>query len=369
MSRMLRSFLILLIAFLFIAGLMILHSAPGHGAPVCSKCGKFITGTYWNVQGQELCNDCYQKSVTRCASCGQKITGRYYTLQNGTFCQACYEKTAPRCQYCKKIPQSSYFNSGTGILCEDCFKLHGPRCRICNRLLTGKFREFPYSGKMICLECMKLYPPCKTCSAPVGPHPMEVERAFFLCPECAKIAILTREQALPFLREARKAIKDMLSLEALVPDGNLILTDSSTIRHLNEGRSEYIPIKGVAGLHEYAVGISTIYVLKGLSPGLALETIAHEYTHAWQCRHCIERQDLILREGFAEWVSYKVLLWKKDSLTADMKLREMDPVYGEGLKKTILLERDLGKKGLIEYVKSHKSFPAYLMKTPPPLQK
>jgi hypothetical protein len=363
-----RLIAVIALMFLFLAGGALSHSSVGLAAPVCSTCGKFITGTYWNVEGRELCDDCYQKSLMRCTGCGKKITGRYYKRSDGTFCEACYEKIAPRCLYCKKIPQGSYFTGGPGVICDECYKAHGPHCALCSKLLTGKYQEFTHSGKKICLDCMKRYPPCRTCAAPVGPHPVEVNRGFLLCPECARIAIMRNAQALPLLREARKTILAILAIEAFVPEKNLMLTDSETLRMENAKHVGYIPTKGVAGLHVYSMGISTIYVQKGLSPDFALEAIAHEYTHAWQCRNCPEDQDLTFREGFAEWVSYLVLLSKKDYATATLKLKETDPVYGEGLRKMILLEESLGRKAVIDYARHHNGFPANL-RPPPPLHK
>jgi len=104
------------------------------------------------------------------------------------------------------------------------------------------------------------------------------------------------------------------------------------------------------------MGISIIYVLRGNSPDSAFETLAHEYAHVWQAKNCPRKQDLKFKEGFAEWVSYRAMVHKKMYSRAEDKLKEKDPIYGDGLRKMIELERKLGRRELINYVKTRTAF-------------
>ena len=41
--------------------------------------------------------------------------------------------------------------------------------------------------------------------------------------------------------------------------------------------------------------------------GQLYAVLAHEYIYAWQAENCPKGQSLELKEGFAEWIAYKVL--------------------------------------------------------------
>jgi len=322
----------------------------------CSRCGKEVMGKYWQVGGQTLCEECYEKSRLRCSNCGNVINGKYWNSKDKTLCNECYEKTAPRCVYCDKIPTGRYWNVDKGICCEECYELHGIRCAICGNAIKGKYYTSPVSGKIACDECRKLYPACKSCGGPAGPGSTNVDSNFTICPGCASRAILKNSQVPPIFREARSIIYWRLGLETNVSEKNIVLTDSRTLKSMSAHNTEYIPKNGIAGLHRCINGVSYIYLLRGQSPESALETLAHEYAHAWQAYNCPPRQSLVFREGFAEWVSYKVLLYKGYTVYVNRKLKGSDSIYGDGLKKMLKLEKSIGSSNMVNYVKYHNNF-------------
>jgi hypothetical protein len=63
----------------------------------------------------------------------------------------------------------------------------------------------------------------------------------------------------------------------------------------------------VLGYFVQARGVSTIYAEACLPRGLLLGTLAHELAHAWQTEQGLHLKDALVREGFAEWVAYRVL--------------------------------------------------------------
>lgn len=322
----------------------------------CSRCGKEVVGKYWKVGGQTLCEECYEKSLLRCSNCGSVISGKYWNNKGRTLCNDCYEKTAPRCIYCGRIPTGRYWNMNKGICCEECYELHGIRCGTCGRAIRGNYYTSPVSGRIACDECRRLYPACRSCGGPAGPGSTTVESNFTICPGCARRAIFKNSQVLPLFREARSIIYWKLGLEAKVSEKHIILTDSKTLKAMSTHNAEYIPKSGIAGLHRYIDGISYIYVLKGQSPESTLETLAHEYAHAWQAINCPLRQSLRFREGFAEWVSYKVLLYKGYTVYVNRKLSGGDSIYNAGLKKMLKLEKNIGTSNIINYAKNNNDF-------------
>lgn len=324
---------------------------------ICAGCGKPISGTYWKTSEKILCDECYQNIAPKCSVCGVRLTGRYWETKSGIVCDSCYQKTAPRCSVCGKIPAGRYWNTKDGIVCSDCYEIKGPKCWICGRLITSEYQMFPESGKRVCMECYNYYPKCKSCGAPTGPKAITIDTGFILCPECASRAILTIEQARPIFMEAESLVKRIFGMEVNFSTRNLYITDEKNLLSLSAKHSEYIPRKGVAGLHISMNNESFIYLLKGVSPDVALETLVHEYVHAWQARNTIDGQDLIFREGFAEWIAYKVLVYKRKQGRAEANLKDNDYIYGEGLRKMLKMEKRLRSPVcVIEYVKTHKSF-------------
>ena len=75
---------------------------------------------------------------------------------------------------------------------------------------------------------------------------------------------------------------------------------------------------------------------------------AHELAHAWQMESAPLVRDPLLREGFAEWVAYHVLLAHGEGEAAERIVARED-VYGQGARLLLGMERDMGAAGLIDW--------------------
>ncbi len=84
-----------------------------------------------------------------------------------------------------------------------------------------------------------------------------------------------------------------------------------------------------------------IFVEYGLPQIVLLEVMSHEYAHAWQSENCDSESPPEVLEGFAEWVSYKLLQSWGCTRRSERMLRR-DDVYGRGLKMMLQWEREGG---------------------------
>jgi hypothetical protein len=103
----------------------------------------------------------------------------------------------------------------------------------------------------------------------------------------------------------------------------------------------------VLGYFVQAHDESTIYAEACLPRGLLLGTLAHELAHAWQTEQGLHLKDALLREGFAEWVAYRVLTEGTLSALAERATRR-DDIYGRGLRHFLNIENRFGYAGVIQ---------------------
>ena len=309
------------IIFLFI---LFCLSGPLYAFLTCNNCGSDITGNYWELNGNIYCNECYQQMAPRCNRCGAMISGQYRVLDGKNYCEPCYEAICPRCKICNAIIEGEYFTGNNNKYCKKCY------------------------------EC---YPHCSGCGVPAGPSGVKLRDERTLCSDCYAVAIFNREKGQKIFEEVREILKKSHEMFVKFPIKEINLVDKTRLNELLINKSlEYIPDDGVAGLHYYEkingrIRVSEIYILNGLTPQRIFAVIAHEYSHAWQAENCPDKQDNMVREGFAEWVSFKLLKTKGYNDEAEKMLETKDPVYGAGLKKYIELEKKYGELGVFNYAK------------------
>ena len=96
---------------------------------------------------------------------------------------------------------------------------------------------------------------------------------------------------------------------------------------------------------------ATIYLLNGVPEERLVTVSAHEYAHAWHAeRHPHYSQTSPeMREGFAEWVAYKVAQQaRRVTQTATLE-QPTSSIYYSGLRKFLDLERRVGVAGVLDY--------------------
>ncbi len=115
------------------------------------------------------------------------------------------------------------------------------------------------------------------------------------------------------------------------------------------------PLAAVAGPHTLGLYRSGVLEInRSLRRSEALAVLAHEFGHAWQQQHCAAFWEMSLshREGFAEWVSLKALDTYGKGSGQYWLLSNRDPVYGDGLRWYLELERWHGIDAVFEHARS-----------------
>ena len=102
-------------------------------------------------------------------------------------------------------------------------------------------------------------------------------------------------------------------------------------------RGKWEHVQGYYG--EGVIQLSSI-----LSRRDAAAVLAHEYGHAWQAENHPgwETAESVLVEGFAEWVAYQVMKRLGDYAATDKIKRNVDPVYGRGVRWYLGVEAEKG---------------------------
>lgn len=126
--------------------------------------------------------------------------------------------------------------------------------------------------------------------------------------------------------------------------GQLKLPGIVSVRVVSAARLRQMGGEPVLGLYENRV----IWLSQDLNRRRALAVMAHEYGHAW---HYLHRTDIdavpeLLFEGFAEWVSYRVVQSIGDRKSV-ASIRDDQSIYGRGARWFIRHHRAVGLEGAL----------------------
>lgn len=228
-------------------------------------------------------------------------------------------------------------------------------CWLCRRtnppnpLTPVRFTEAYTVQHPICQYCLKEKASCDVCGGPTSATAQVDGR--HICPDCQKVAIDTTGELDALYKEIQRYLDTLTGLKVdKAPPVMLVQADEMDTRFAeSSGRS----FRAHAFYKPYNPEI--IYVLSGHSAYDLGPTLAHEFTHAWQSRHC-PQQDRMLKEGFASWVGYKYAQSKGYTNQMSQMMQASDPDYGEGLKKCLAIEKQTGVKGLLAFVQTKSNF-------------
>jgi hypothetical protein len=291
-----------------------------------------------------------------CHLCGQRLRSRYLVYNTSLVVCASCDATCLRCARCN-VPIARSALAGANPLCATCAR-EAPRCDGCSQPITSTWYTFEEllpvaTPRKFCPRCVQGHPRCDLCRAPVADGARPLSDGQYRCALCASDII----QGDTTVREVYEEAVDGL-VTAL--GGRLQTTPHLQVvtrRRMGEIRRKYerhpddaasAASHHVLGYFVQAHATSAIYVEQFLPRGLLLGTLAHELTHAWQTEQALHLKDALLREGFAEWVAYRVLFARGLAPLAERATRR-DDVYGRGLRHFLDIESRYGVRGVIKH--------------------
>lgn len=193
-------------------------------------------------------------------------------------------------------------------------RLNSKYCHLCGRRLRGLVWKYGWSDVLsgdtvvVCQRCHETIRRCDMCD-----HPMRANHACLpdgrhVCVRCHRSAVYDWSRARALFERTTRIVMDQLGLRLNVGT-DFAMADQQDLRRLAEQAHPVLQeeLDSVVGLFVRKGCKRVMYVLYGLPEIALIETIAHEWAHAWQRESCPLLQDRLIREGFAEWAAYKAL--------------------------------------------------------------
>lgn len=289
-----------------------------------------------------------------CHLCGTRLRSRYL-VYNATLvvCAAC-DASSQRCARCG-VPIAQSAIQGTDPLCATCAR-DAPRCAGCRLPITSTwytFEELLPTGapRKFCPRCVQGRPRCDLCRAPVADGAKPLADGQYRCALCLSEIVLDIADVVAIYHQAVAQVEQILrgQLRKMPRLETVSRRTMGEIRRRYEHRSSEPAAAShhVLGYFVQAHGVSTIYAEACLPRGLLLGTLAHELAHAWQTEQGLHLKDGMVREGFAEWVAYRVLTACGLPSLAERATRR-DDIYGRGLRHFLNVENRFGYAGVVK---------------------
>ncbi len=346
----------------------------------CRLCETIITGRYWKLpdSNEVFCNRCWQQAprcqvcrsplvdnaaggadslcaeclvrLPRCIHCSDPITDKYYRLDEGDLCGSCFDEL-PKCTVCGLPLVSAFRKVQRNRVCLSCHR-QLPECNSCDSKIVGSCWQFEDNDGTYCNTCSKGKKKCNVCGLPLDRMSQVLADGRDLCSSCFKGGIFDMAVARGYLTRVKKLLRDELGIRVKTPARlSLVGRDAmgDLVRespHLEKNnRDEYV------GLFVRDGDDYHVYVEYGLTKSILIGTLAHEYTHVWQEANCPRDQSLLLREGFAEWVRFKIC--EKLGFEREIKrLNKRTDIYGKGFRLMRKMEKKRGVKRVFSFVKT-----------------
>ncbi|MFW9923013.1 MAG: hypothetical protein ACFFDW_06960 [Candidatus Thorarchaeota archaeon] len=310
----------------------------------CDRCSKPVV-KYTKIRGKILCKSCLV-NAPRCSVCNNPIVGTYWIIENEKICDYCY-KIYERCNLCG-MPSQFLFTVHDKKICYSCQE-KAERCTSCGLPIVGRYFSYKNQSGIYCEHCEKSAPHCDSCGRPMSLHYLEISDGRKICVECQRSAVISEEQLQKLVEIAIDGMSK-IGLEIGQSINYRVISKKLLDRKIKEAGVEVTAGRNL-GLFQRKDEKMNIYIQSHLPMQIALGTICHELGHAWQSENVIIDQSLQTREGFCEWVSYKILNMSGYQGQAELILGRED-IYGKGFHNILDFEKDNGTRTLLDWIKT-----------------
>lgn len=233
-------------------------------------------------------------------------------------------------------------------------------CHLCGHRLWGGGWTYALNGVpdgqslVVCRRCQETAPRCDVCGVPMNANHIQLPDGRRTCTRCHETAVYDPAHARSLFERVTRIVTDELGL-GLNIGTDFTLADDRHLQRLaadvppgpDEGAARD-PGSRVIGLFIRQGRMRVMAVLSGLPQILLIQTIAHEWAHAWQGENCPLLKDPLIREGFAEWAAYKTLQ-KMGAVKKTALMERHNGLYGEGLQRMLELEQRAGVSGVLDF--------------------
>lgn len=227
------------------------------------------------------------------------------------------------------------------------------RCHGCGNPITSTYYTYA-DGAVYCAACYNQGKFCDICSHPAGPGNKKYADGRFACSECRKNAVSDFNYAAQIMDGCVKGLTGILGLEfgrpvnlRLATPGQLAAMSRKLLKASNKSERHLGMFRQMGDKYE-------INIEKDLPKVMYISITSHELVHVWQADNAPPDQELLVKEGFAEYGAYLMQGFHGlDDIKARMDAR--DDIYGRGLKMVKQAAARLGDRRLVELMRSARS--------------
>lgn len=270
-----------------------------------------------------------------------------------------------RCVTCGKSVRQGYQIAGQ-VYCTDHYRQALPHCANCGREIAGDYRVVSIDATPVCLVCVRSFPPCFLCATPADPAKggRKLVDGRAICAADQATAVTTSRQAGELFAQAGAEVQAALGerMKLRVPVKEVRLADIPALIAASKGQYQRSSLMSgrVLGLTTLVLKVrgekrwtepATVHLLSGVPAERMLTVCAHEYAHVWHAENhpFYSKTSAEMREGFAEWVAYKVAEQVgRPRQTAMLDYPAAGPYYA-GLQKYLKMERDAGLEEVLRH--------------------
>jgi hypothetical protein len=202
-----------------------------------------------------------------------------------------------------------------------------------------------------CSHCATQGMACAVCGVPTRTPALRDGK--WICSQCDEDLVTSRMAFDKMYAEMVLRIEQLLGLRLQrVPELQIVAASAIESDRLKSGVSR----RDLGGVFtRNSEGGTMIDLVAPLTEARARTILAHEIAHAWQAENCPENQGIRVREGFAEWVSWKVNEGIPGCDRECAKILSRSDDYGQGFQIFRGLEKRWGVGAAIRYASVARS--------------